>query len=659
MYNRLKSALHNKVHGAKISRQLKQASVEGDNSFEDECETSSASGSESEYEPSSPVEPGGFGVEVSVGSIVDLRNSPFYFYVCIGNEGELTRRKKRRGIQSSGVLHSRSPILDQGRSSFVLPLSGLTKPELTVRFSRSMIVGADSFLGECHFKINLKTSLDGMEEFRVSRLIGGGNAVLSCRWRVVPFTGDMMVRSNILPNESLVTDADKLNALVDSVRKCLLTLSDEDDERRGQIKWIVSLCQMIETEELNYLLLRIPLGDLLKAVPSIFQQIEQKLMDTKLDVLVRSRIVKAVQMTEDTLSESIVANVITSCPDDQMGELKHNLNGGGDKHTLSSLIFSTVQSDLLREQIILKFQQAAVDAPKIHVLSEIDQVVHSPFGSIKAWPEGPIPGYRQLFSALSREVTFVSNKPLSFESWTHKLIRDLGLEDAPLLVGAKSDLYAIRGGLSRLQTKVEGTKYSNWSMYRRLFPEGRFVWFGESVDFARTLMQDENGKGTSQRFGVGKIVLAIVLGEEESGRVGPRILEPGVVVCGNFIQAAIACINEGILTEDKIIRDLVVDFSKLLSQLEIECLRKKKRHRQLLREGVAELKMDLDRLKQRIENPKEEDTTTKEDLVDSIVLTPIEALSPTLTNHSPTPDADDPSIVDGAIEGERFVLSGL
>ena len=657
MISRFKSAIHEKVHDAKIIRQKKIASADMDNSFEEGCETSSGSDTDSGDETQIPQNSDNLGVVIIVDYVVDLKASPFYFYVCLGNEGETTRRKKRRGLKSSGVIHSKSPILDPDRSSFLLPLAGLVKPELTVRFSTSMIVGADSFLGETHIKINLKTSVDGLDEYCVCRLVGGGNAALSCRWRIVPFS-DGIPRPAILPDESVVTDMDKLIALVETVRKCLINLSEDEDEKAGQLAWIVSLCQLIEVDELSFLLMKLPLNELLRVIPSFFHQIESKLLSPSLTPLARVRVIKATQVSDDELAESIISNLIINCPNDQIPELKRLLNRGGDKNTLTSLLFSTIQSDLLREQIILKFQQAGIDNPAIHVITEIDQVVYSPFGSIRLWPEGSIPGFKPLFDALCRDVTFVSNKPLSFESWTHKLIRDMGLGDSPLLAGAKSDLYALRGGLSKLQSKVECTKYSNWSMYRRLFPEGRFVWFGESLDFAKALMQDEASKSGSQRFGVGRIVLALVMGEEHSGQVGPIIKSKGVVICDNFIQAAMTCYSEGLLTETAIVKDLINEFSKLLTKMEINCGRRGKRHRHLLKERQSEMMIDLERFKSLTTARDCVNKNFKDDLVDSFVLTPIEALSPTLTNHSPTPDSDA-QIVHGTVDTDALVLHGI
>ncbi len=283
---------------------------------------------------------------------------------------------------------------------------------------------------------------------------------------------------------------------------------------------------------------------------------------------------------------------------------------------------------------------------RLLVISEIDQVVHSPFGSVKLWPDGAILGAEPLFHALSPHTVFVSNKPLSFNSWTHKLVRHMGFGDAPVLSGAKSDLYALKGGVAGLQSRIEATKFSNWNQYRRLFPEGQFVWFGETIEFAKTLLASD------AQGGAGQIALAVVMGEETSNRVGPYMVEDGIVVCSNFIQAAIACVRSGLL---RACGHLVDEFRLIIARMEVEGKRKGKRHRHLIRERIPELQMDLERFKMLL---AEEELKT--DMVDSIILTPIEARSPSLTNHSGANDSDTVNlVVEEGYADTRFILCGL
>jgi hypothetical protein len=510
-------------------------------------------------------------------------------------------------------------------------------------------------LGECNFRINTKGPIDCVDEHTVCRLVGGGNAYISCHWRLVARTAER--RPNILPEDSMVTDLDKLTALVASVRKCVDSLTENDPELEPKKLWILSLIEVLEPVELNYLLVRMPLSELLRVMPSLLFSLESTLSKESISVEARSRLIKAIQMGEGShQADSFISALFLGCKQEDLCALKRILNRGGEKHHLHHLIFSFLQSELVREQILLRFQQSIeLTKEPVHVLSEIDQVVHSPFGSVRLWPDGPIPGAQALFKALSPDVTFISNKPLSFESWNHRIIRKSGFEDSPMLTGSKSDLYAIKGGVAKLQSRVEFSKYSNWSNYRRLFPEDRFIWFGESIDFAKTLMQDEAGLGTSQRFGVARIALALVMGEEGSSKIGPYTAEPGLIVCGNFIQAGLACLSEGILTDAKSLKVLLSDFSSIIHKMETDSNKHGKRNRHLIRARMDELKVDFGRLKRAVSEHEIRVASIKEEMVDSIILTPIEAQSPSLTDRSAETNPEDP----GSNRATNFVLNGV
>lgn len=170
-------------------------------------------------------------------------------------------------------------------------------------------------------------------------------------------------------------------------------------------------------------------------------------------------------------------------------------------------------------------------------------------------------------------------------------------------------------------------------------------------------MQDEAGTGSSQRFGVGRIALALVMGEEGSNKIGPYTAEPGLVVCGNFIQAAIACVNEGLLMDSIVLKDLVTEFGAVIKKMEADSVKQGKRNKHLVRERLAELKVDLNRLTLLIKDHELKVENIKQEMVDSIILTPIEAQSPTLTDRSAGTDQDETIPKDDA--GRDLVLEGI
>ena len=592
MFTKFRSSLHAKVHDAKINRFNRQASGDA-NPDEYEYETSSASSSSSDFDEFGPVQQGDFAVEFGVLTVVDLRSSPMYFYVCIGEKGELTSRKKKRGIQSSSVYHSKSPSIVPG--TFILPTGGILLPEVTLRFCKSSIVGADSFLGECMFPINTK---ENSTEFRISRLIGGSNASVSVFWRIVPYEPGANNRrcSKILPIDE-ISSTDRLVALMESVNKCMQSLILDDEDSKFRRDWLIDLISSFNEKEIEFVILRVSLEDLAKAIPL------SVLLGLPLSVQVRARVVKAAQMARN---DSLVTDLITECPGEDIPELKFLLNRGGDKFNLVNLVFGASMAS----QSILDRLASANEAV---ILSEIEQVVYSPLGSCKLWPEGPIPGFRALYECLAREIAFISSKPISFQSWTHRL----GMHDAPVLAGAKSDLYALRGGMSKLHAKVETSKFTNWGMYKQLYPNSIFFWFGSNREFANTLMTNR--------------VVAFIM----ENRKHPIEIQPKMFLCGNFIQATLVCYQQGYLSGESIELEIIPEFQTMINNMEKSLKKKNKKHRNLIRDRLVDLKRDLHILQSRVDTKYFEETA---DLVDSLVLTPIEQRSPCLTNHSPSPD---------------------
>jgi hypothetical protein len=342
--------------------------------------------------------------------------------------------------------------------------------------------------------------------------------------------------------------------------------------------------------------------------------------------------------------QEILATLLVNCSDDRIEKLKNSLNHGGDKFGLIHLLFTAIESRVLRERIQEKF---SITDGGFYIISEIDQVVYSPFGMVRAWPEGTIPGFHILFNKITRSdsdrISFISNKPIAIDSWTCKTIREIGMGDAPVLLStAKSDLYSmVIGGGAKLECKL-----SIWSVYSRLF--SNFVWFCESLDFAKALLAS---KQQSQ------IRLIFVMGEDLVGTAGPVMVESQIALCSNYIQAAIACIDEGLFAPDP---SLIATFASVVSGMVSDLNESKTRQRQLMKQRIADSTFDLERLKikiqKRINNNREIVPLNTDEVVDSIILTPIEAISPCLTNHSPSPG---PIGLDPGSYENEIVLSGI
>jgi len=671
MFNKLKSALHEKIHGAKISRQNRQAKLNSVGA--DECETSSASSLEIDREdPDRFRISTTFAIELIIRTVVDLPASPAYFYVCVGEEGESTARKKKRGIHSSGVFYGKSPVLSE--CSFLVPINGLANPEVTLRFSRSSIVGSDTFLGESRFKVNLKGSLDSLGDNITTRVEGGGSAVVCLDWKLLPFDSRLPLekRSNILPEVDYTSEIDKLNGLVDSVRKTLNSLVESkdgidsfDSPMKYKLDFLLSIFNSISAHELDYVLLRISASDLVRFVPTLLESPHNSffnhLMSGEISVMNLARIIRSLEAVPG--SSLVMTRLILSCKDrSRLAELRYLLNRGGDKYDLVYLVKHAIELKNLRDQIMVHFDRNSTKS--VSILSEIDQVVYSPFGSARMWPEGHIPGFKLLFDTLSEDVTFVSNRPISSLVDTRKIIREVGMGDAPLLM-SPSPTPATNGGLiQRLQQSYSSCVIEAWKEYRQVFPRCSFIWFGENIEMAKELMSVE------AQINGAKIGLAIAMGDDMVGRGGPVLVdhESGrIVACANYVQATMACLDYGYLTVTTIDRyNMLTKFQKLLDELSKELKDDKVRHKHLIKERISDMRFDLKRLIEKVHslirkaglasNGTAAPSIPTEELVDSVILTPIEALSPTLTNHSPSPGPI--GIATGSYDSE-IILTGV
>jgi hypothetical protein len=631
MLGLFRRTLHHRLHEVKGGMRRKYFR-EGSERIHQDLESSDATDSDLMHRPPRDERDneGELGVILEMELFVDSSSNLSYFCVCIGNHGESFDRKKCRGLEVSRVFDTRSVRLGGNDSLYLLNLSGLSSPEISVRFLRPAIVGKDTFLGECHFLVDA-TSNDSSRKHGAYRLIGGSNCFVACNYRICnPALHD---RSNILPGETRVSDSDKRMALVASVWKCLESTPDNDPEIGSKRLWLRSLLEVLEFAELNYLLVRTPMSALLRILPLSESDPPSISLGERMNVEARGRFIKAIQMNGHSIhAEAAIASLLLSCPSSEMADLKRFLNRGGDKNTLYSLIFSFIQSDLLREQLLLYLQNQD-SAGELHVVSEIDQLIHYSLHQSLLWPRGPVPGARALFRAISHNVTFVSTKPRSLEPWMRSVLREIGFEDSPLIPGPGSRRYRPRGCDENIQSRRDCSKYSSLRNYRRLYPNGRFVWIGSSLDVARDLLIDEVNHGESRDLGIATVVLALVLLPDEKKTVELYAADPGLIVCANFVQAAIACVNEGLLHERHALKTLVDDFGAEFTAIEAIVKSHGTRDR-YLRDRLDELNRDLERLRECIDTLELRTQIIHDDMVDSIILTPIEAHSPSLTDRS-------------------------
>ena len=111
----------------------------------------------------------------------------------------------------------------------------------------------------------------------------------------------------------------------------------------------------------------------------------------------------------------------------------------------------------------------------------IDTFVHSGIGL--GGPKYPkktvLPGVISLMQELQARIAFVTARPKFVERLTFRSLKDFGIQ-ASVLCGHLSDSLLIPFAPNFCNSRISLTKVSNAVRYSFLFPECRFVWFGDS-----------------------------------------------------------------------------------------------------------------------------------------------------------------------------------
>ena len=122
--------------------------------------------------------------------------------------------------------------------------------------------------------------------------------------------------------------------------------------------------------------------------------------------------------------------------------------------------------------------------PPLRILSDIDDtLVHSGLGlgGPKYKPGTVLPGFVSLVRVLNARVAFVTARPQFVKHMTYKTLRDrYGIHDAVCLFGELKDSVLIPFAKHTADRMVADRKMANIDGYLKIFPECKFVWFGDS-----------------------------------------------------------------------------------------------------------------------------------------------------------------------------------
>jgi hypothetical protein len=229
--------------------------------------------------------------------------------------------------------------------------------------------------------------------------------------------------------------------------------------------------------------------------------------------------------------------------------LKEAVDAGSDYHDLVQLVFHDIDDDGVRATLLQHIAAEAAAPGGLKILSDIDDTLYANWKD-KRYPAKTVyPGVRQLYAELSGSplepeaavVTFVTARPEDplglFENATHRALSERGLPRARVLSGAFTRLIG--------NDAIAEEKGANFRRYRSVFPEYRFVFFGDSG-------QGDVAFGESIRALAPEAVTMVFIHDvvatpEERRR---ELCGRGIHFCDTYVGAALAAFEAGLLSAE-------------------------------------------------------------------------------------------------------------
>lgn len=242
-------------------------------------------------------------------------------------------------------------------------------------------------------------------------------------------------------------------------------------------------------------------------------------------------------------NEKEIARLILSVDGMELTRLKNLIDQGGDHCDLLELVYSDIDDRDLRMEILNHFKTRSGEflKPPLRVLSDVDDTLYASLHD-KRFPNGTLyPGVVSLHEELQR-ATVADDSPIAalvlltarprdkmgvVERWTQRQMHRKGLPEMTVLSGTLFDL--------RSHTAMAKRKLRNFQMYQELYPEYRFVFFGDS------------GQGDSQ---LGTMMLDRFPTRIETvliHQVNAKRLAPNLVAFSTYFEAATELHKRGLL----------------------------------------------------------------------------------------------------------------
>lgn len=281
-------------------------------------------------------------------------------------------------------------------------------------------------------------------------------------------------------------------AVLDEVKKLMDGHTDRTEEER-----ILELLRTCAPDALEHLVRHVDVAALLGDVddhlggPYHRTALLALLARARLDALsiaARAELVTALQVgSTSEEDERAIRDVFLGTRGADLSALKDAVDGGGDYHDLEQLIFHDLDDEALTTEILAHFtsEAAIATSTELKVMSDIDDTLFRNWCDERYPPKAVYPGILSLHRELDLgndgagrpgDITFLTarpgDRPGLVENQTIHTLGQLGVPRCVVLTGTIDNILTN-------EAIAEG-KLAAFGRYRRLYPERKFVFTGDS-----------------------------------------------------------------------------------------------------------------------------------------------------------------------------------
>jgi hypothetical protein len=277
-----------------------------------------------------------------------------------------------------------------------------------------------------------------------------------------------------------------------------------------------------------------------------------------LGVEVRARLINALQRGETTAPEErAAAAILLAARGEDLSRLKDLVDGGGDRHDLSKLVYRDIGDGGLRRRVLEHIAREARSTGRVRVMSDIDDTLYANYKD-RRYPKGTTyPGvlalHRELGGSGSRPV-FITARPHDvagkIDALTHRSLAAKGVKESTVLTGSFRSVVTTQ--------RMAKEKLANFGRYRSLFPEHDYVWLGDSG-------QGDAAFGAAARAKDPK-ALRVSLIHAVVGSAAEQPQREGVFFFDTYVGAALHAHREGLLDRaalERVARAARADFDAI------------------------------------------------------------------------------------------------